>query len=68
MTFDMTHFDGLIIRDTLVKGQQTVYTLSTLTLGQRWYIRGINVAGDFCYVKPGTVHYQLKFVNSQPDF
>lgn len=73
MTFDATHFDGLIRRGTLVKGQQTVYTLLTLTklddiLGQRWYIRGINEAGDFCYVKSGTVRYQLKFIKGRPDF
>ena len=63
MTFDAIHFNGLIRRGTLVKGQQTVYTLSILTklddtLGQRWYIRDINAAGDFCYVQPGTVRYQ----------
>lgn len=73
MSFDAIHFDGLIRRGTLVKGQQTVYTLSTLTklddiLGQRWYIRGINAAGDFCYVQPGTVRYQLKLLKGQPDF
>ena len=73
MTFDTIHFDDLIRRGTLVKGQQTVYTLSPLTklddiLGERWYIRGINAAGDFCYVKPGTVRYQLRFVKGRPDF
>ena len=73
MTFDSTHFDSLIRCGTLVKGQQTVYTLSALTtlddiLGQRWYIRGINQAGNFCYVKPGTVRYQLKFIKGRPDF
>lgn len=67
MTFDTTHFDGLIRHGTLMKGQQSVYTLSALTklddiLGKRWYIRGINAAGDFCYVKPATVRYQLKLV------
>ena len=73
MTFDTIHFDGLIRRGTLVKGQHSQYTLSTLTklddiLGQRWYIRGINVAGDFCYVKPGTVRYWLRSVKGQADF
>jgi len=73
MTFDSTHFDGLIRRGTLVKGWQTVYSVSLLTtlddiLGQRWYIRGINQAGDFCYVKPGTVRYQLKFIKGRSDF
>ena len=73
MTCDTIHFDGLIRRETLVKGQHSEYTLSTLTklddiLGQRWYIREINVAGDFCYVKPGTVRYWLRFVKGQADF
>ena len=22
-------------------------------LGERWYIRGLNSAGDFCYIEPG---------------
>ena len=24
--------------------------------------------GDFCYIKPGTVRYQLKFMKGQSDF
>ena len=66
-------FDGLIRRGILVKGQHAVYTVTNLTklddiLGHRWYIRGINPAGDFCYIKPGTVRYQLKFMKGQSDF
>ena len=60
MTFDTIFFDGLIRRGTAVGASRKVkiekYTLSSLTklediLGHRWYIRGLNVAGDFCYVK-----------------
>ena len=73
MSFDTIRFDGLIRRGTLVKGQSSEYTVTTLTklddiLGQRWYIRGINEAGDFCYMKPGTVRYRLRFVKGQADF
>lgn len=68
MSFDTIYFEGLIRRSTNLtsrcsKGQ--VYTLPTLTklddiLGHRWYIRGINSAGDFCFVTPGTVKFYLK--------
>ena len=73
MTFDTIHFDGLIRRGILVKGQHAVYTVTNLTklddiLRHSWYIRGINPAGDFCYIKPGTVRYQLKFMKGQSDF
>ena len=67
MSFDSIYFVGLIRRGTSVArtARQPVklkkYTLSSLTkldvLGRRWYIRGLNIAGDFCYVKPGTVNF-----------
>lgn len=76
MTFDTIFFDGLIRRGTAVsapKKQLRKYTLSSLTklediLGHRWYIRGLNVAGDFCYVKPGTVSYYLKYSKGKVDY
>ena len=67
MGFDTIHFEGLARRGVVDKKlKQNVYTLTALTklddiLGSRWYIRGINTAGDFCYVEPRTVKYQLKF-------
>ena len=49
-----------------------MYTLPTLTkldiLGHRWYIRGINSAGDFCFVTPGTVKFYLKPCKGKIDF
>ena len=69
MTFDTIYFDGLITRSKAVLkprcSRSQVYTVPTLSklddvLGHRWYIRGINTAGDFCFVTPGTVRFHLK--------
>ena len=78
MGFDTIHFDGLVMRSVLAdrKSQNSkryIYTLSTLTklddiLGSRWYIRGINAAGDFCFVEPKTVRYQLLFSSGKADY
>ena len=64
--FDTVHFDGLIRRGVLDESsrKQSVYLLTVLTklddiLGEHWYIRGLNTAGDFCYVQLKTVRYQL---------
>ena len=62
MGFDTTiYFDELIRQSATQQrsSQRQVYTIPILsklddTLGNRWYIRGINTAGDFCYVTPGT--------------
>ena len=59
--FDTIHFEGLARRGVLCKTNRgQVYALPTLTklddiLGAQWYVRGINTAGDFCYVQPKTV-------------
>jgi len=72
MGFDTIHFNGLAMCG--VKNlKQNVYTLVALTklddiLGSRWYIRGINTAGDFCYVEPKTVKYHLKYCAGKPDY
>lgn len=75
MPFDTVHFDGLIRRGVLDKSsrKQSVYLLTALTklddiLGERWYIRGLNTAGDFCYVQPKTVRYQLQFCSGKTDY
>ena len=64
MTFDKLCYDGLLYRGVPVKkhGYKEIYTVISLSklddiLGERWYIRGINVAGDFSFVKPGSVRY-----------
>ena len=75
MPFDTVHFDGLIRRGVLDKQskKQGMYLLTALTklddiLGERWYIRGLNTAGDFCYVQPETVRYQLQFHRGKLDY
>ena len=74
MGFDTIHFEGLARRGVLCKTNRgQVYTLPTLTklddiLGAQWYVRGINTAGDFCYVQPKTVKYELKFCKGKPDY
>jgi hypothetical protein len=63
MPFDTVYFDGLSRRDTICKGAK--YTIAKFSvfediLGSRWFIRGLNSAGDFCYIKPKTVRFHLK--------
>ena len=69
------HFDSLVIRGIRKEttGKKEVCSLDSLLklndlLGDRWYIRGINVAGDFCYIEPGTVRFYLKQLKPKPDF
>ena len=50
-----------------------MYGLSSLTklddlLGERWYIRGSNEAGDFCYVQSHTVRFYLKAPKQKLDY
>ena len=75
MSFDRVHFDSLVMRGIRKesKGRKEVYSLVSLSksddlLGERWYIRGINEAGDFCYVEPGTVSFYLRQSKPKPDF
>lgn len=77
MNFDSIYFDGLVIRSVLIKSskqsKQKCYTISALSkfndlLGPRWYIRGLNMAGDFCYVQPETVKFQLRSSRSKCEY
>lgn len=75
MTFDKLCFDGLLYRGVPVMnhGHKEIYSVISLNklddiLGTRWYIRGINVAGDFSFVKPGSVRYFLKCCQGQKDY
>ena len=77
MNFDTIYFDGLVSRCTLIKSSKEsrakYYTLSAFSklndlLGPRWYIRGINAAGDFCYVKPGSVKFYLRSCRGKSDY
>ena len=76
MSFDGIYFEGLIRRASSISKPRSgyqVYTISKLSrlndvLGERWFIRGLNASGDFCYVKPGTVEFFLKSVSGKLDF
>ena len=77
MTFDTIYFDGLIRRSKPVprsrRSKCQLYTVPNLSrlddiLGHRWYIRGINTAGDFCFVTPGNVSSEAQYrQNRLPD-
>lgn len=77
MVFDCIYFEGLVLRSSVVPrtkhSKRQVYTLSKISnlndiLGERWYIRGLNSAGDFCYVKPGTVEFYLQYLSGKIDY
>ena len=75
MSFDSLHFEALIWRGVRngTKGKREAYGLSSLSklddlLGERWYMRGLNSAGDFCYIEPGTVKFYLKCRHQKIDF
>ena len=66
--FDAIYFEGLVKRARLITKSRLstwqTYSIDKFAkledlLGRRWYIRGLNLAGDFCYVKPGTVIFYL---------
>ena len=68
MGFNKLIFDeGLKARGTLKKVCRGIsyYTISAYSdlndlLGSRWFIRGLNAAGDFCYVTLASLLYCLK--------
>ena len=77
MSFDRMSFDSLVIRGTAVpkagRSRRQVYTVSHMTkfdnlLGDRWYIRGLNAAGDFCFVTPGSVKLYLRETKRRIDY
>lgn len=72
MAFDTIYFDGLAKRGTIVCGTKyyTIVKFSAFEdiLGSRWFIRGLNSAGDFCYIKPRTVKFHLKKTTRQVDY
>ena len=72
MPFDSIHFIGLV-RSVPVQDRAKSFTVPKLTnldelLGRRWYIRGVNAAGDFSYVKPETLRFYLRKSKSKPDY
>ena len=64
MSFDSLHFEVLIqwgVRNG-TKGKRETYGLSSLSklddlLGERWYMKGLNSAGDFCNIEPGNMKF-----------
>ena len=77
MNFDCIYFEGLIQRGLVISRtkhlRQQVYTVTRLSklndiLGQRWYIRGLNSSGDFCYIKPNTVEFYLKHMSGKTEY
>ena len=73
MPFKSIHFDGLVRRSVPVQDRAKSFTVTKLTnldelLGRRWYIRGVNAAGDFSYVKPETLRFYLRKSKSKPDY
>ena len=77
MNFDVVYYEGLIRRATKQVGngrrKREIYQLPSLTrlddlLGERWYIRSVNINGDFCYIQPGSVKYYLKRCKKRIDY
>ena len=77
MNFDCIYFEGLIQRGSVIPRtkhlKQQVYTVTRLSkfndiLGNRWYIRGLNQSGDFCYIKPNTVEFYLKHLSGKTEY
>ena len=73
MPFDSIHFDGMMRRSVRLQDRVKSFTLTKLTnldevLGKRWYIQGINAAGDFSYVKLETLRFYLRKSRSKTDY
>lgn len=78
MSFDSISFDSLIVRSTALpktrlNPRRQVYTIINVTkledlLGERWYIRGLNLAGDFCFITPSSVKFYLRHNKGRADY
>ena len=77
MNFNSIYFEGLIQRGSVISRtkhlKKQVYTVTNFSkfndiLGKRWYIRGLNSSGDFCYVKLSTVEFYLKHLSGKTDY
>ena len=77
MSFDQISFDALAMRCSLVsrnsKCKRQVYKVLDFSklnnlLGNRWNIRGLNSAGDFCYVMHDTMKLYMKQSQGKPDY
>ena len=77
MSFDSVSFDSLIIRSKPLPkaglNSRQVYTIASMVtfedlLGERWYIRRVNFAGDFCFVIPGSLKFYLKHNKGRTEY
>ena len=77
MPFDKVSFDSLVLRSSTsneyLHCKRKIYTLTNLSkfddlLGKRWYIRGLNVAGDFCYIIHNSVRFYLRNCKGKIDY
>ena len=77
MLFDQVSFVSLVVCSSMVPSceqrKKKIYTLLNLSkfddiLDERWYIRGLNMAGDFCYVMHDTLRFYLKYNGGKIDY
>ena len=78
MPFDQVSFDSLVLCGSLATSvnshcKRKIYTLANLSklddlLGERWHIRGLNTAGDFCYIIHNSVRFYLKNSKGKIDY
>jgi len=75
MPFDQVSFDALVMRCSIFNrsSKHQVYRVPDMLklndlLGEIWFIRGLNQAGDFCYVVHDTTKLYLKQVRGKPDY
>ena len=77
MSFDQVSFDALAMRCSPVsrnaKCKRQVYKVQDFSklndlIGDRWHIRGLNSAGDFCYVMHDTMKLYMKQSQGRPDY
>jgi len=75
MQFDQVSFDSLSLQCSLVKAsaKRKIYRVPNLMklndlLGERWFIRGLNISGDFCYIVRDTIKLYMKKATGKPDY
>ena len=73
--FDQVSFDALVMRCSIFNrsSKRKVYRVPNMLklndlLGERWFIRGLNQAGDFCYIIHNAIKLYLKQVRGRPDY
>jgi len=72
MQFDQVSFDSLSLRCSL-SAKHKFYRVPNLMklndlLGERWFVRGLNISGDFCYIVRDTIKLCMKRAIGKPDY